>query len=871
MRGSAGVTVCLLWAALFAAPARAAPSVADQISRIEIEGVQALSDEQIQSELEIFPGERVDAAKITQSEDNLKELYRVHGYEKSAVKSVFSRGILSFFIDEGSPTRIAEIRFFPGDTSIRRNEKFRNYWNRISPELQSKLDLPPGSIFDQEKITAAKRTLQAMLAAEEFVGARIEDIRIFDVSMPGNLESKTLGPVSKWVRVEMDIDLGDRVTFGFRGNSFFTRGYLSSLIEAQRLLGYGKDYSTQIKNRILDEYRASGFARASVEVLTFEKSDRQEHHTTFVIQEGKRVLVDSIEFDGNISFSKQELLKQFDEKSPPILRSGYFVEAEINRSADALVDWMRSRGYLSAKLITTQVGAATETPDSVRVLIYLYEGEQTQVRSIILNGIHAISRERLLELLKVQEGSPLNLSALTDGIAAIKSAYRALGYAEMKILNEGSETVVRYAQQNRTADIQLVIDEGEQYRVGRIDIEGLQLTREHVLRRELFLQEGDLLEEPKLNESEAQLRRIGIFSSVNVDVTDGSGPTPTKNVRIGVQEATPGVVAGGVGLRNDLGIRVFSQAAYTNLGGRNQTIALNINANRRFENFHFVEHQSQLSYIWPWFGTVRDLTFRPSISFGRTQYFEFDASNITFALTLEKKLLRQPNLTGVLTYSLERISQFNVRQELKAIDEKDLTIGTIAPSIRIDMRDDPLAPTQGLFSVLGFELANPVFLSQGEPDPVGFYRTQLRSDYVLPLGGGISWYMSFRTGLEKNLERNGTLPLIKQFSLGGSGSLRGFQEQELSLPDVRVTGSVSYVNYRTQIDFPFAGALRFGPFLDAANLLMDRYSFGALRYGTGAGFHYRTPVGPVNLDWGFKVNPRPGEDPYRFYFSIGLI
>jgi outer membrane translocation and assembly module TamA len=145
----------------------------------------------------------------------------------------------------------------------------------------------------------------------------------------------------------------------------------------------------------------------------------------------------------------------------------------------------------------------------------------------------------------------------------------------------------------------------------------------------------------------------------------------------------------------------------------------------------------------------------------------------------------------------------------------------------------------------------------------------------------MSWFLSFRTGIARNLEAppsndpnnaNYAIPLSKQFALGGAGSLRGFGDQELSVPvDVAVRGTLSYVNYRTQVDLPFAGAMRFGPFFDAANLLVDQFSFGSLRCGAGVGFHYQSPVGPVNFDLGFKVAPRVGEDPFRFYFSIGVI
>ena len=102
--------------------------------------------------------------------------------------------------------------------------------------------------------------------------------------------------------------------------------------------------------------------------------------------------------------------------------------------------------------------------------------------------------------------------------------------------------------------------------------------------------------------------------------------------------------------------------------------------------------------------------------------------------------------------------------------------------------------------------------------------------------------------------------------------MRGYKEQELNIQDISVRGTASYVNYRTQVDLPISGPLRLGPFLDAANLLVDEYSFtGNMRLGTGFGLHYLTPVGPINFDLGFKVNPKPGEDAYRFYFSIGMI
>jgi outer membrane translocation and assembly module TamA len=126
-----------------------------------------------------------------------------------------------------------------------------------------------------------------------------------------------------------------------------------------------------------------------------------------------------------------------------------------------------------------------------------------------------------------------------------------------------------------------------------------------------------------------------------------------------------------------------------------------------------------------------------------------------------------------------------------------------------------------------------------------------------------------------NLNPQITVPLIKQFALGGINSIRGFTEQEINVQagnsDRRVSDYLTYINYRTQIDFYPSPQISIGPFLDAGNLQTDAFSLGNLRFGSGVGFRYVTPVGPVNFDWGFKLFPRPGEATNVFYFSLGVI
>lgn len=858
-----------------------------EIDRVELIGVKIFTQSEVEAALEITAGDRFDRSKVVRTAENLQAIYQLRGYQDTNVRSEVLRQrteegssevVLKFLIEEGKPTRVAAIRLIPRSM---RDNSFKPVWERLEPNLRDKLGVEIGDIFDQEKISIGKRAIQDALASEDFVGARVDDVRVANSEAPKDYtpEDPEDEPVSGWVDLELPITLGDRVIFGFRGNTVLTRTNLMTLVEEQRALGFSQDYLQAIKVRIEDAYRAAGYARATVTLFTFERPERQERRVTYEINEGPRIRIDSIEFEGNQIFQSDDLREQLLERSSPAIQQGIYVDKDVEKAAELLIEWMKMKGYLSAKLVTIN-RIYMKKGRTMRLTFYLYEGEQTQIQTVRVDGVRAFAREQALSILGVQEKAPLNLFAFTEGLEQLKAAYRAKGYLDVRVVNEGTDSVVRYSQENRVADIHVEVAEGPQYRAGKILIEGLTSTKEKVARRELQFQEGDILEEPLITESEARLRKLGIFASVSVKLTNDSEHSDRKIIRVVLQEGTPGLNEGGVGFRNDLGVRVFAQTAYSNLWRRNHTIALNAQANRRVNDDYcdnttenapgkarcFLEYQVQLSYVWPWFA-LGETTFRPRLSRDVTQYITFDASTAAMALTWDRRLFKKIPLTGIFTYSLERTKQFDAASIL---DEKTLRIGALIPALKLDYRDNSLAPTRGFYSSVSYELASPAFFSQ-RTNPIGYTRVETRSDYFQPLGRNTTWYFSVRSGWARNNEPSSSIPLIKQFALGGVGSLRGFKEQELNQQRYSINGSLSYINYRTQIDVPFAGPMRFGPFLDAANLTIDHFSFGGLRYGTGVGFHYQSPVGPVNFDWGFKIKPRPGEDPYRFYFSVGVI
>lgn len=910
IRGLAFALALSLGTPVSAAPSKPAPRnsrvhVGVVIDQIEITGATSVKQADLEPVLEILPGDSLDEVKVERSAANFQDVYRIKGFERAKIRVEVStkKGevVLDFIITENEPVRVGEVRFTQVDSDDVRK---REAWSDALPAIQKNLGVAPGDAFDQDRIADGRRAVQDVLSSEYFVGSNMGDVRTTELTdPPAELRAK-YPKATQWISLEVRVTIGERVHFGFRGNSAFTNRELMAIVEDQRALGFGRSYLDDIRVKTIEFYRNNGYPHAAIEAYFYDRSTNRraasDKQATLVIEEGPRTEISEVRFEGAQIFAPSELKRQFFQSAPALVKAEIYVEKDVQRAAELLVEWLKSRGYLAAKLLSVHsqfpelpVGQAAGRVASITV--YLYEGEQTVVNSVGFTGLDQaageVSEEEAKTILQVREGQPLNLFAFTDGLERIKARFRELGYLDAKVANEGDDSVVQYSQRNRVADIRVEFAPGPKIRLGKLQIEGLQKTRSEVVAREVQVKPGDVMEEPKLFSTDARLRKLNLFSTVQLRPVPSAQGGAEKDLVVAVQEGSPGLVGGGIGFRNDLGPRVFGFYEYGNLWGRNHSISLNAAVNRRLgltsdrvDQFRFAEYSAQLSYRWPWV-FLGDTNLRPNLSLTGTQYRNFDAISAVSSATLERKLaqLGMLQLTGLFTYALERTIQFNA---VDISENRGIRIGSITPALRIDGRDNALAPTKGVFSYLSYEYASTALGSQADPYPIGYTRAQARLDYTQPLPLRASLYLSFRTGYERStvdtvvdplnptqsLAGSGSIPLNKKFALGGAGSLRGFLEQELNFEDESIRGAISYVNYRTQLDLPFAGNLRFGPFLDAANLQLDQYSLSKnLRVGYGVGFHYMTPVGPVNLDWGYKHKPRPGETRMKFYFSIGIL
>ncbi len=846
----------LFWISLFFMTISVSAAPIEEI-KIEAEGLPSEQVQNLKTMTEFIPGDEFDQKKNNHSLEKIKDYLVGKGYVDVQISDSLEKGqhlktVLKYQVNLGAPLRIA---------SVSVNSVNEQISKELLQKIQTKIDLKPNELLDRDRLKDMQRLIEVTMLSQDFIDTRVIDVK---TEFVGDRSYKVIFRVS----------LGQRILFSVTGNDHFSRNELSAVMDEQRQIGLGRDYITVLMNRLKDHYLEYGFRSVSIVPYSFEAEGNEPKKVMFKIEEGPKVRIRNVIFDGQESLGSDELEDLFFANASDRLQSRIYNEKMIDAAGKAMIEELKKRGYLSAKLIAVK----TEERDDkdVNLRIFINEGVQTITQSVDFSGNQVIPSSELNRLLGVLEDQPLSLSGLEAGLEAVKKAYRNLGYLDVKITNENSGELVVYTERNQFAIINIVLEEGTQSFYGGIQVFGLDYTKQMVIDREVLLRLDDPISEEKLLETEDRLRRLGIFSQVSIELVPSEKGPNYKNLKVSVSESVPGNLAVGMGFRNDLGLRVFGEVSYSNLWGLNHSWAFSISGNRRVVNYRFTEFKVQAGYVWPWF-VLGETTLRPNLTAERRQYRAFDAETYGFSATLDRMLLNSKKLQGSLTYTIEQIRQFNAVDDTQ---NQQIRIGTITPAIRLDLRDHPLTPRRGFFSTASFEYANTILGSQGVPFPVSYGRFQSRTDFYLNFIPRVVWYSSVRGGWLKNFANtlgagsDFSIPLIKQFALGGVNSMRGYIEQEINVQAIdkerRVRNFMTFVNYRTQLDFSATSNLSVGPFLDAGNLNVDYFTLGALKYGTGLGLRYMTPVGPVNFDWGFKLFSRNFAESNVFYFSLGV-
>ncbi|HSW45321.1 MAG TPA: POTRA domain-containing protein, partial [Phycisphaerae bacterium] len=226
------------------------------------------------------------------------------------------------------------------------------------------------------------------------------------------------------------------------------------------------------------KYKEKGYAY--VEVTFDEDLLKAERQVVYTIVENQRVQIRKVRFEGNTAYGKPELEGEIETKSwIPIFRAGDFDPDRAQRDAARIQQYYRERGYLDAE-VTYVPEFRDVAREKMEVIFRVSEGIRYSVREIRVQGNHVLSTDEILGEMTLKTGEPFVDSRLRSGVKAIETQYGSQGYIYARAASSWI-----FSEEPAEIILTLSVTEGEQYRVGWIEVNGNTRTQEKCVRREL--------------------------------------------------------------------------------------------------------------------------------------------------------------------------------------------------------------------------------------------------------------------------------------------------------------------------------------------------------------------------------------------------
>ncbi len=706
--------------------------------------------------------------------------------------------------------------------------------------LRQRLKLKPGKVFDFFAARKGVDRITGLLERQDYLEARVK------------LERETTP--EGLVDVTVVVDAGPKVEFVYEGWEA-PGGVRRRVREAWRDGVFDLQRSEEAEAVIRRELIAGGYPRAAVRTAVEEEGDTKR--VRFAVAPGEKQGAVGVEFPG----AEKVLAKDLEG----VLRRAKLETAlllEPGKVRDRVEAHYRQMGYLDVKVGLPRM--VEEVTERVVVRVPVTEGAQAVLKAVEVVG--AEQAQGLSEATRLVAGQVYVPALRNEAVSRVREKLVGDGYAEAVVESE-------LAREGAEVTLRLQVKEGPRAVLAGIEVEGTRATSEGLVRGQVALQEGETLTPQRLAESRRNLYSTGAYSLVDlarVPAEVAAGGVQPMVLKAKVREVAPVDLRYGAYFDTDRG-----PGGVVDITNRNTLGAARAVGGRlRYDN-NFREARAFFSQP-----LLRTLPLQNIVStyVNRQLLPSFITDRTGFSVQQEYRFRRIYLLN--YGYRFERTRTYDrVPDEFFPFDVT-LKVAPLTFTMNRETRDDFLDATRGSFLSHGLQYA-----PAGIGSDIRFVRyygqffkyVPLSKPEEVPLSGGMMrprWVYAgaARVGLARGL---GGQELIRteRFFAGGGTTLRGFAQNTLGPTDFfgDPAGGNAVVLLNQELRFPAYGIFDGVGFVDVGNVFptVRDFSLGNLRKTVGAGVRIRTPYFLIRLDYGFKLDRRPGERVGSFFFSIG--
>lgn len=783
------------------------------------------------------------------------------------------RTTLVFTIDPRARTRVGTID--AGDTP-----------GMSRGQLLEQLGLATGAPYERDALNARiDKYLEGRRAQGYYEAKLVPAVRLADDDRVAN--------------ITLTVDLGPRVRVAFAGDPLPAERR-AELVPVEREGSADEDLLEDSSNRIEEFLRADGYRDAAAPHRREESSG--ELLITFTVKKGPLYRVLRVDISGNSSLALSEF-----ESSLRLRAAQPFSAAKLDADVSAIEDLYHRLGFAAAKvqagleLEPAQTGA-TEVPVLVRIVIG--EGVRTNIGSVRFAGNQSIDEMTLGEALVLQAGRPFMPAQLAADRDEIQLLYANRGYQNATV-----DAQPEVSRDGTRADVLFTVREGPQIFVDHVLVAGNARTSGETIERELRLTSGDPLGREAVNESQRRLLALGLFRRVQIAELR-HGDETRRDLLVTVEEApvtTIGYGGGGEGRlrvvrraesggvaveRLEFAPRAFFEIGRRNLFGKNRSVNLFTSISLHPKDspttsdggYGLTEYRLLGTFREPrLFNTAADAFVTGTIEQQIRSSFYF--SRRSASAELVRHLTREVSLSG--SYQIQRTTVCEIcpadRLLIDRVFPKYL-LSSLSSSFIRDTRNDPIDPGAGEYFSANGQLAARRLGSE-----VGYLKSFFTAQTfrTLPHAHRIVFAGNARLGLATSfpnpkLQKN-ELPASERFFAGGDTTVRGFALDTLGVRHVPgletdtidrngfPLGGNALVIFNAELRMPAWRGLGVVGFVDTGNVFARAtdIDLGMLRSAVGVGVRYKSPVGPIRIDLGFKVRRQATEGRTAWFITFG--
>jgi outer membrane protein insertion porin family len=825
-------------------------------------------------------GEPFSEAKRVAAMEAIGKLMVANGYHEAKVSENETphpdtqQIDLRFTIVEGRQARIGSLQWNgdPGFSAFK---------------LMAKSGLKPGRPATAPAVQNALQKLRKFYQSQQLLSARVDLIdRVYDDKTRTEALSFRLIQGPKIIVRADGVKISDKKL----------RGLLPFQEEGSADLDLVREGAREFR----DFLQSQGYFEADVQGSMKEDLRNGIIEVVYQVDRGPRHRLDRVEIHGNSHFSEQTLLERMSITPQSLTGSGRFSRTLLDGDVATLKDAYRADGFRQVAIAVKVDDDFNDKPGLVHVRLDITEGPQSKVRELRWEGNRQIASSELQRVVTLQAGQPFSESRAALDRDNLLAYYYDRGFPSARFSWHATPVPadLKISDNAASDNVTLVytIEEGTREYVDRVLVGGLHRTRPGLVQKQIEIKEGQPLSQTERLDTQRNLYDLGVFNRVDMAVQNPDGQESGRTMLLQVEEAGRWSLATGFGAEiarlgggtvsldepqgtATISPRVSFDATRVNFGGSGQTLALKTLVST-------IQQRGSITYTAPRILDHPKLTLYLTTLADRTSDVRtFTAERYEASASLAWKRNRSDTLIYRLFYRRVAIDSGSLKIDpsLIPVDSKAARVGGPALTFIRDHRDNPVDSQRGYYFTADAAVAGSYFGSQANFTHLfmkGASYHRIGKNLVLARNtlfgmqqayGGLRAIPVVNTDGASTIDYTRAIPLAENFFSGGANTERAFNINQAGPRDLTtgfpIGGNALFMNsveLRFPINRPNLGGVLFWDGGNVYNKFGD-ISFRTSQHGVtdfnymvhaaGFGVRYRTPIGPVRLDFAWAFNP----------------